>query len=253
MTTSRPIYAIGDIHGHAGLLDRLLAFVETDAAQRGHSPKVIFLGDIVDRGPENRRAMELVCAALERWPDSRLLLGNHDSWLLEFFDQGEADPAWLMNGGGETLQSYGLADLAPAAVREHVARDFHDHFEMLRDASIQELAGTFAFVHAGVNPNRPIPEQDAEDCIWIRAPFLNHVGRLSHTVVHGHTPMIDPPCPVITENRISLDTGAFATGVLSLMILDVEGGTAEFHATGPDGSVTPIEPLRVDRGHGTAL
>lgn len=253
MTTLRPVYAIGDIHGHAGLLERLLAFVESDAAQRGIHPRVIFLGDIVDRGPENRRAMDLVCSALAQWPDSRLLLGNHDSWLLDFLEQGDADPAWLMNGGSETLHSYGLEGLSPAAARDKVARDFRDHHEMLRAASIQELEGGFAFVHAGVNPNRPIPEQDAEDCIWIRGPFLNHLGPLSHTVVHGHTPMIDPPCPVITENRISMDTGAFATGVLSLMILDPEQESASFHATSPDGAVTPLEPIRIDRGYGTAL
>lgn len=252
MTDNAPIYAIGDVHGHAGLLERLLEFVDGHAARQGQQPKVIFLGDIVDRGPENRRAMELVYEALEAWPQSRLILGNHDSWLLEFFEQGVPDPAWLLNGGDVTLESYGLSASEPAMVRERVAGTYAHHHAMLRNASIQETVGGYTFVHAGVNPKRPILEQQPEDCIWIRGPFLNHQGPLSHVVVHGHTPMIDPPCPVVTENRISMDTGAFATGVLSLMVLDPSTGSAAFHATDEDGRVRPIEPIRMDRGYGCA-
>lgn len=252
MTDNSLIYAIGDVHGHAGLLNRVLDFVDDHAARHGGRPKVIFLGDIVDRGPENRRAMDLVHDALVAWPQSRLILGNHDSWLLEFFEQGVPDPTWLLNGGGETLDSYGLASSEPEVVRTIVAEAYTHHHAMLHNASIQETEGNYTFVHAGVDPSRPIPDQRPEDCIWIRGPFLNHQGPLSHIVVHGHTPMIDPPCPVITENRISMDTGAFATGVLSLMVLEPSTGVTSFHATNEEGRVQPIDPIRMDRGYGCA-
>ncbi len=72
------IYAIGDVHGRADLLHRIVAFVHEDALNRGCRPRVFFLGDIVDKGPDSCGAMNTVCDTIRRWPGSRLILGNHD-------------------------------------------------------------------------------------------------------------------------------------------------------------------------------
>jgi serine/threonine protein phosphatase 1 len=93
MLTSNLIYAIGDIHGRLDLLTALLDFVAMDATRRRQEPKVIFLGDIVDRGPDNKWCIELVASTLERWPKSRLILGNHDDWFLRVLGTDDPDSA----------------------------------------------------------------------------------------------------------------------------------------------------------------
>ncbi len=250
--TDRPIYAIGDVHGRADLLHAMLDHVADEAARRGGEPRVMFLGDVVDRGPDSRRAMGLVHETLQRWPGSRLLLGNHDRWFLDVLG-GDADVAslWVPQGGLETLRSYGAEGGTLQEAADAIRRDFPGHVAMLETASTIVLDGEFAFVHAGVDPKRPLDAQLERDCLWIREPFLRHVGRLSHVVVHGHTPL-DPPRPQVTENRISLDTGACFSGILSALVVEPGGGMS-FVATGPGGRVGPVEPVRLDRGHGTVL
>lgn len=112
-------------------------------------------------------------------------------------------------------------DFSDALIR--IREEFPDHLRLLQEASIMETVGQYAFVHAGTDPGAPVSDQSLAECIQIRSKFLDHVGRLSHVVVHGHTPL-DPPRPVVTENRISLDTHAWATGVLSLASFRLRAG-----------------------------
>lgn len=217
---------------------------------------IIFLGDIVDRGPDSRGALDLVVEAIATHPNSRLLLGNHDWWLLQFL-KGELDrdaiDNWLDQGGAATLASYGAASTRDvAAIRHHILLDRPEHFELLSGAATIAVEGSFVFVHAGIDPRRPIDRQEARDCLWIRAPFLNHIGHLSHVVVHGHQPQKGGR-PLVTENRISLDTGAVFTGRLSAVIIDRHGGQMEFVAATGDGRFAAVEPIRLDRGLGTVL
>lgn len=106
-------YAIGDVHGRADLLAPLLEAIAQDAEASGVEPRVLFLGDIVDRGPSSRHALDLVCDTLERWPRSRLIRGNHDAYFLDFMTADAVDHArsdnWLLRlGGYATMESYGL-------------------------------------------------------------------------------------------------------------------------------------------------
>lgn len=254
MLTEPPsqVAAIGDVHGAADLLETLLAGLDRAAP----GCPIYFLGDIVDRGPDSRRAMDLVGATLEARPGSKLLLGNHDDWLLRFLeDQLSVDEAlhWLAQGGGETLVSYGVAPGADlAAARQHVLASRPSHLALLNSASVVESIDGFAFVHAGIDPLRPLNEQRRHDCLWMREPFLGHVGRLDHVVVHGHTPLKDG-IPVATENRISIDTAAVLTGALTAMLIDTADGTIDFLQTRNDGNVSAVEPRRLNRGLGTAV
>lgn len=250
------IAAIGDVHGAAGLLSTLLQGLDTVAASRKATIEIIFLGDIVDRGPDSRGALDLVLETIATHPNSRLLIGNHDWWLLQFLkDELDRDAVdnWLDQGGAATLDSYGAGSTRDVdAIRHHILLDRPEHFELLSDAATIAFDGRFAFVHAGIDPNRPIDRQDPHDCLWIRAPFLNHVGRLSHVVVHGHQPQKGGR-PVITENRISMDTGAVFTGRLAAVVIDRGSGQLEFFAATAAGDFTAVEPVRLDRGLGTIL
>lgn len=250
------IAAIGDVHGTAGLLSTLLQGLETVAASRKAIMEIVFLGDIVDRGPDSRGALDLVGDAIKAHPNSRLLLGNHDWWLLQFLKDeldGDAIDNWLDQGGAATLASYGAtADRDLDAIRHRILRDRPEHWELLSRAATIAVEGSFVFVHAGIDPRRPIGRQQAHDCLWIRAPFLNYVGRLSHVVVHGHQPQKGGR-PVVTENRISMDTGAVFTGRLSAVVIDRDSDGLAFFAATASGGFAAVEPVRLDRGLGTIL
>lgn len=262
MTVSSPphpkaIVAIGDVHGESGLFRRFLDGVDRLAEARGIRPAIYILGDLVDRGEDSRGAMEIAARVLSERPGSKLLLGNHDEWLLRFLRNSlslEEIFHWLDQGGAETLASYGfrLADTPPAEIRRAINKRWPDHLAMLTDASPIAFAGGFAFVHAGVDPARPLDRQAPHDCVWIRAPFMKHVGCLSHVVLHGHTPQ-KSGLPTVTENRLSLDTGAVFTGHLSGAWVDVDAGTIACLRVSHDADLHPVQPRRLDRGLGTAM
>jgi serine/threonine protein phosphatase 1 len=221
------------VHGRSDLLQSLLDFIRSDAEKRKQEPKVIFLGDIVDRGPDSKGCIELVISTLNDWPTSKLILGNHDDWFVRVLGTDVANPsavqAWIRNGGLPTLYGYDYEpDLRMA--RQAIKLDYEHHISLFQQASIIEIDGAFAFVHAGIHPHRPIEEQDRADCLSIRKPFLEHTAPFSHIVVHGHT-ITESNRPVVARNRIAIDTGAYATGHLTTLIIDPQAKAIEFAST----------------------
>lgn len=237
---SRLTYAIGDVRGRSDLLRPLLAFIASDADRRRQEPRVICLGDIVDRGPDSRGAMDLVASTLKRWPSSRMLLGNRDDYFLHVMTADVPDERilgiWQRKGGPATMASYDpLGDIDDA--RMTVRIDFADHLDLLRSASLIEIDRSFAFVHAGIDPGKPVDAQDRKDCLTIRKGFLDHAGPLSHVVFHGHT-ITESRLPEVSENRIALDTGAYGTGRLTALIIDPAANDLEFACTDPSGGIS---------------
>lgn len=247
------VVAIGDVHGQSDLLRRLLGALPRLEDEAGAAAAVYFLGDLVDRGPDSAGVIDLVIETWEARPASRLLLGNHDEWFRRFLSEPGFEEAetWLDQGGRETLASYGRGSFDLEAARQAILTLHPAHLQLLAEAAPIVLTERFAFVHAGVDPSRPLKAQDPHDCIWIRAPFMKHVGRLSHVVIHGHTPQ-KARRPTATENRLSMDTGAFFSGILSAVVIEEDGRRLRFVAATRRG-VEPIEPVRLDRGLGTVL
>ena len=250
------IAAIGDIHGEAELLRTTLEGLADLERRNGVSPIIYFLGDIVDRGPDSCGALDLVIETIASRRGSRLLLGNHDDWLMQFLINDLPDDEianWLDQGGAETLYSYGLrARALPDDARNAILAAHPAHLPLLRSASILEQAGRFAFAHAGVDPARRFDQQDREDCIWIRGPFHRHVGLLEKIVVHGHQPQ-KGGLPVVTENRISMDTGAVFTGRLSTVLIEPDSGVLKFYQALAGDGFKEIAAQPLDRGLGTAM
>ena len=221
----RRVYAIGDIHGRLDLLDDLLAMVGMDDAARPRAKlTLIFLGDLVDRGPDSAAVVDRLIALKRSAPDTRFLLGNHEEvMLLALEGDREALKLFERIGGRETMLSYGLppamldradfdelgALLGRCVPREHV--DFLSAFE---DYIVM---GDYAFVHAGVRPGTPVDAQKPSDLRWIRREFLEHRGLLDKVVVHGHTIAEEVEC---RPHRIGIDTGAYYTGRLTALGLE---------------------------------
>ncbi|WP_181176930.1 metallophosphoesterase [Mesorhizobium sp. B2-6-4] len=226
-------YAIGDVHGRTDLLESLLAAIAGDADASGVEPRVLFLGDIVDRGPCSREAMDLVCDTLARWPLSRLIRGNHDAYFLDFMTADHVDEQrferWLMRiGGYQTMESYGLLSVGRIRDAATIFRANHPHhLQALTDASPIVVDDRFAYVHAGIDPSRSIGDQAPKDLMMIRDRFLDHEGQLSHIIVHGHTPTSDS-MPDSRPYRIAIDTGAYASGRLTCLAISADERNLHF-------------------------
>lgn len=223
------LYAIGDIHGHIGLLQAAHDLIATDIARHEPGP-VIHLGDLVDRGPDCRGVIDFLIAGQAAGQDWVTLKGNHDRMFARFLsDPHEPEPglradlAWLHPkiGGGETLRSYGVANAADrplAAVHtEALAAVPPAHREFLSATPALHQAGDCAFVHAGIRPGVALSDQTETDLCWIREPFLSDPSTHGPLIVHGHT-AIDAATHY--RNRLNLDSGAAYGGPLSAVVIE---------------------------------
>lgn len=219
------VYAVGDVHGCLDLLDQLLAAIDADDAEREPAATtLIFLGDLVDRGPDSAGVVERVRQRAGAGADVRLLLGNHEEIFLAALD---GDPKGLRLfcrvGGRETALSYGIAaESYERSGYEDLAVLLTDavppeHRVFLAGGTDMEVIGDYAFVHAGVNPGRTLEEQRVADLRWIRDPFLDHRKELEKVVVHGHTIADEVE---FRPHRIGVDTGAYLSGRLSAVALE---------------------------------
>jgi serine/threonine protein phosphatase 1 len=220
----RLVYAIGDIHGGYELMKILLARLAADYGPRarGRRPLLVFCGDYVDRGPHSAQVLEALVWLQRRGEiEVRLLKGNHEQAMLAFLDQPRDGGGWLRFGGDATLISYGVLPPAPDEGPEGFDRARDDllermpasHLRLLQDLELMVLAGDYAFVHAGIRPGAPLAGQTEDDLLWIRQPFLEIDAPFEKVIVHGHTWIGDQA--QVLDHRIGLDTGAFATGVLT--------------------------------------
>ena len=218
------VYAVGDVHGRLDLLDDLLDKIRVDDSDRAPANStIVFVGDLVDRGPQSAGVIE----RLMRFRDEanvRFLMGNHEEvFLSALAGDRNALKFFCRFGGRETILSYGVTDdhydqldytelAQELAVRVPAAHaDFLNSFEDLI------RIGDYVFVHAGIRPGVPLDEQSKGDLRWIREPFISHRGATDMIVVHGHTilPEVD-----FQANRIGIDTGAFTTGTLTALGLE---------------------------------
>lgn len=214
------VYAIGDIHGRDDLFARLIELIRADNAERGPARvTLVLLGDLVDRGPESAQVIERAMRLRNEFPDTRLLIGNHEECFLGALTGDVRKLKYFMRIGGEaTVHSYWPQgeDLAEASFEE-VAQRLPDlvpatHVDFLsRGEDVVEI-GDYAFVHAGVRPGVPLEKQALSDLRWIRDEFLDHVGDHGKMIVHGHSITAEPDEQL---NRIGIDIGAFRSGALA--------------------------------------
>jgi serine/threonine protein phosphatase 1 len=222
------IYAVGDIHGRADLLNEITARIDDDIRRRPIAHTVeVYLGDYIDRGPDSRTVIDLLAVRLVA-NRAVCLRGNHEAVMEGFLEDPTILPYWEQLGGMQTLASYGieLHDENETALNLH--RRFVDAFPRAHELFMQCLrhqfsCGDFLFVHAGIRPDIPIEHQDINDLIWIRSEFLDSTRKHERFIVHGHTPV---PHPDIRHNRINIDTCAWRTGTLTCIA--IEGSTILF-------------------------
>jgi serine/threonine protein phosphatase 1 len=220
------VYAIGDIHGRNDLMQLLLRQIDDDDIKRGGADtQIIFLGDLVDRGPDSAGVIETAIALRESGRKVRFLMGNHEEVFVQTCRKRDPKTArfFIRIGGEATLLSY------PIARAEYMGLDLEqlcdrldtlvpeEHLAFLESFEDQIVIGDYAFVHAGIRPDVPLSQQKPSDLRWIREEFVDQRGDLEKVIVYGHT---------IYDNveergsRIGIDTGAYASGTLTAIGLE---------------------------------
>lgn len=221
-------YAIGDVHGRLDLLTDLLEQVAADRSRnRFDRDYLIFLGDLIDRGPDSCGVIELLLERRASLPNPVFLMGNHEEMLLRVLD-GETARVhdWLAFGGYAFAQSYGvevgrlgaLDDAEAAATIRLAVPEAHRRF--IGGFADSFRFGDYLFVHAGIRPGKSFEAQIVSDLRWIREEFLDSEIDHGFCVVHGHT-IRDRPDD--QGNRIGIDTGAYDSGILTAICIEGDG------------------------------
>lgn len=220
----QPFVAVGDVHGRVDLLTRLMDALA--AGPHGDLP-LVFVGDYVDRGEHSADVLRVLLEQSAQRPEDKLicLRGNHEEMLLNFLEDPSAHgPRWLRYGGLQTMSSFAAPMVAQTAEPEvwEAARDQlteamgEDMIRWLYGLPTWWQTGNVAVVHAAADPSRPMLEQDDQVLVWGHKRFEDDDRTDSVWVVHGHT-IVDNA--IAERGRISVDTGAYATGVLSAAII----------------------------------
>lgn len=220
-------YVIGDIHGRLDLLKDLLSKIHAElAAEPPRMCKLVFLGDLIDRGPNSAQVVECLRTYHRKGVETVFLLGNHEEVLLRILG-GEFDllAQWLWFGGSECLMSYGVnpEEVARASEEEALAMVAAaippQHVEFLESFEDSHRFGDYLFVHAGIRPGVQLDIQSDADLRWIREPFLSDKSDHGVVVVHGHTISSSVE---LRPNRIGIDTGAYRSGVLTALGIEAD-------------------------------
>jgi serine/threonine protein phosphatase 1 len=227
------VYAIGDVHGRADLLNDLAARIEADLKNIDCDEILtVFLGDYVDRGPNPAAVIARLSSGDFPTPIVALR-GNHEAMLLNFLDDETALDLWRLNGGLETLHSYkvNVTDLMRGQGYKLAQEKFYANLpskdlECLKAMKCHFVVGDYFFCHAGVRPGISLEGQSDNDLMWIREEFLTSDFDFGKIIIHGHTPVSSPD---IRPNRINIDTGAFATNTLTCLVL--QGANRRFIST----------------------
>lgn len=223
----RMLFAIGDIHGHANELIALHTVIRSEIDnEKELQHSVVYLGDYIDRGPDSKKTLEVLCSGIERKVDEIFLVGNHDQFLIELI---KLDPSldryfinnWYENGGIATMRSLEVVGYGKLL-------DTND-LEELRTRTISALGpilvefimnlqpiqkiGDYVFVHAGIDPSADLDNQEFADLLLMREPFLScPVSSWKHSfcVIHGHSISM----PSVYNHRIGVDAGCYKNNVL---------------------------------------
>ena len=231
-------FAVGDVHGCAGALKRLLQVVNTTTDPF----ELIFLGDLIDRGPHNLAVLDQVWNWRHDLGTKTILPGNHELMMLLALQSPLSFMPWWKDNGGETvLNELNVNHLSVHAQAEQLQAVLATKLLDIIDAPTAVIRDGYLFVHGGVPMNACVqdvpvmnwhdmscqnPEQ--EHPLWMRDAFLMNVQprKAGIMVVHGHTPTARR-IPELHTNRINVDGGSCFGG--NLCMAELMADQVRFH------------------------
>lgn len=191
--SNQKFIAIGDIHGCHKTTEALLNKLDDYQGR-----KFVFVGDYIDRGPASKEVVDLLLE-FKQEKDCVFLRGNHEQMLLDAYE-GKEESLWMMNGGEDTLDSYGKDSIQPLP---------EEHFDFYKNTLPYYDTEDYFFVHAGLSPAKTIAEsiddpEEQKEFLWERSHLNAIDNNWEKTVIFGHTPR---PQPLVRNNMIGIDTG----------------------------------------------
>ena len=196
-------FAIGDIHGCDSALERILELLQLTQEDR-----LIVLGDVVDRGPNSARVLD-VLVQLRGHCDLIFIMGNHEQMMLDALENGLPGSMWMMHGGEPTLASYG-------GLVENIPRD---HLDLMANSVEYFETESDIFVHANLEPGVPMNAQTEMNLRWTHLSGRETPHPSGKRVICGHTPQPNG-LPSIRDGWVCIDT--YAYGGMFLTAIDVE-------------------------------
>lgn len=198
-------FAIGDVHGCRARLEKLMEICAAYADRRPF--RIVMLGDYIDRGPDSAGSVRLLRELSTKRPDALICLkGNHEDMMLATAEHPDDDGMWIINGGAATLKSYKAASITDVPAID---------IEWMNKLPTSFDDGLRHFVHAGVDPTKPLDQQIDGTRLWVREPWLSGDHDVGRLVVHGHTPLSQTQKPHLKKHRLNLDTAAVFGGPLT--------------------------------------
>jgi len=203
------IFAIGDIHGCLDKLQRLVRDIAADP----ENDTLVFIGDYIDRSGGGKDVVDYVLWLKKNYQKVICLCGNHESMLIRYLE-GVDEDIYLANGGMMTLNAYGIS--RSDSLRARKAKIPANHLRFFKSLLPYYETDQFIFVHAGLLPGIPLTGQTARDLQWVRQEFIDSGYDFGKRVVFGHTHF---SAPMVTTNKIGVDTGAVYGGKLTCVEL----------------------------------
>lgn len=234
-------YVVSDIHGNFEIFKRMLDMIKFNS-----NDTLYILGDICDRGPDSLN----IYFYIQKFDNIILLKGNHEYMMQEAlkkaidyndFDNPSMEfKLWAQNGGDKTIDN----------IRHYLCKNnlYHCEYTIVRNVFLKNLYTyleqlplylevninnkDYVLVHAGVDPEKSLLEQEEDTLLWIRDYFFLSECDLDKTYIFGHTPLcfINPDRSFDIwyddefHNKIGIDGGLALgeRGQLNCMCLDNE-------------------------------
>lgn len=221
-SVATPVCVVGDLHGRLDLLLRLLDQIA------GHPDdlKVVFVGDMIDRGPDSADLLRHLYRLSTENPQSyTCLMGNHERMMLDFLDDPDRHGTrWIAAGGDTTLASFGISPWARTPMRQ-LATEFRAALTPALEGWIRSLplywqSGTLAATHAGAAPDLKLNAQPEHRLLWGAQGRTEKHRQDGLCIVQGHDIVAHAG---MQNGRVMVDTGAWRSGRLSAAIFNAEG------------------------------
>lgn len=244
-------YVLGDIHGGFLGLKQVLEYSKFDK----ENDTLIFLGDVCDGWPQVKECIDELLTI----KNLIHLLGNHDTWFMDFYTKrmnahftDDNYRCWTQHGGRGTMESYGFTNDIISNNGNFIELIPQSHLDYFKTAKLYYDRGDEVFVHAGFMYQLSIENQESEFYLWDRS-LINYaysyqnkksISQYYTEIYVGHTPTISfnrkYKTPQNWTNVWAMDTGAAFTGNLSLMNIE----TKELFQSDPLQELYPDHPGR---------
>ena len=233
--SNQKYFVVGDVHGEFERLKEILKHWKKD------QERLVFVGDLADRGPKSKDSFLLAKALVEEY-QGIYVLGNHEELFLRWLEHpNDMFDLYRRNGGEATINSLLDANLTSLveveAAADYIKTHYGDLIEFLKERPRYVETEDYIFVHAGVNLDLDDwRKSDPDEFIWIREAFHDAKNTSGKAIVFGHTPIQYLPDNKganhiwVSDQKIGIDGGAVFGGVLHGVVLSDKGIEVDYQA-----------------------